>query len=129
MSISRLRPPLDYLREASPASLEGFELSRLNHAANLRREIGALIDQWITETSEAMLARWMIENRRTAPDSSYLPPDILQALSEPAPAEPLDSQISTANVVPAPPRYSDSRRAANNNAPRKPQKRRPAVGE
>jgi hypothetical protein len=56
MAISRLTPPLDYLQAASRASLQSFELTRLNHAANLRAEIAALIDQWIQETSEAMLA-------------------------------------------------------------------------
>src|ERR1700692_3994803 len=59
MSISRLVPPLDYLRAASRASLQSFELARLNHAANLRREIAALIDQWIQETSAAPLVRWL----------------------------------------------------------------------
>jgi hypothetical protein len=129
MSISRMRPPLDYLREASPASLESFELARLNHAANLRREIGTLIDQWIKETSEALLARWMLESRRTPLDPPYLPPDILQAFSDPTVDSATDSRISQTNLVPAPPRFSDSRRPINNNVARKPQKQRPAVGE
>jgi hypothetical protein len=124
-----MRPPLDYLREASPASLESFELARLNHAANLRREIGTLIDQWIKETSEALLARWMLDNRRAPLDPAFLPPDILQAFVDPTLAPPPDSRISPANLVPAPPRFSDSRRPTNNNVPRKPQKQRPAVGE
>ena len=72
MSISRIVPPLDYLKEASRASLQSFELARLNHAANLRREIGALIDQWIKESSEAMLARWMLD-RNGFDGSSLLP--------------------------------------------------------
>jgi hypothetical protein len=55
--------PLDYLQTASNASLESYELSRLNHAANLRREIAALIDQWIDETVEARLARCVLEER------------------------------------------------------------------
>jgi hypothetical protein len=45
VSKPRLVPPLDHLRTASRASLQSFELGRLNHAANLRREISALIDQ------------------------------------------------------------------------------------
>jgi len=126
MPISRMHPPLDYLREASPASLESFELARLNHAANLRREIGTLIDQWITETSEAMLARWMLDNLRKPLDPSYLPPDILQAFLAPAIDPAPDSRMSPTNLVPAPPRFSDSRRPLNNNLPRKPQKQRPA---
>jgi hypothetical protein len=59
----RSDPPLDYLQTASNASLESYELSRLNHAANLRREIAALIDQWIDETVEARLARCVLEER------------------------------------------------------------------
>jgi len=55
MPFSRLEPPLEYLHAASRASLQSFELTRLNHAANLRSEIGALIDQWLEETAEAML--------------------------------------------------------------------------
>lgn len=53
----------DYLHTASNASLESYELSRLNHAANLRREIAALIEQWIDETVEARLARSILEER------------------------------------------------------------------
>jgi hypothetical protein len=56
-------PASDYLHTASNASLESFELTRLNHAANLRREIAALIDQWIDETVQARLARCILEER------------------------------------------------------------------
>ena len=52
MEKKRLNPPSDFLRVASSASLQSFELARLNRAANLRREIAALIDQWIEETSK-----------------------------------------------------------------------------
>jgi hypothetical protein len=47
--------------------LQSFELSRLTHAANLRKEIGALLDQWIDESSEAMLARWLMEQPERPP--------------------------------------------------------------
>jgi hypothetical protein len=63
MALKSFDPPLDYLRQASATSLQSFELSRLNHAANLRHEITALMDQWLEETSQAMLARWLLENR------------------------------------------------------------------
>jgi hypothetical protein len=66
MTISRFTPPLDYLQAASRASLQSFELTRLNHAANLRQEIATLIDQWIQETSEAMLARWMLDQHMSS---------------------------------------------------------------
>src|SRR4029077_5613864 len=49
----------------SRASLQSFELTRLNHAANLRQEIAALIGQWIQDTSEAMPARWMFNRHKS----------------------------------------------------------------
>jgi len=62
MSLKLLDPPWTYLSSASAASLQSFELSRLNHAANLRREIGTLLDQWLEETTQAMLARWLLNH-------------------------------------------------------------------
>jgi len=63
-------PPWQYLRHASQTSLQSFELSRLNHAANLRKEIVTLVDQWVEENASALLARWLLEHwaqlRRTA---------------------------------------------------------------
>jgi hypothetical protein len=80
MASRRIAPPWDYLHEASITSLESYELSRLNHAANIRREIGALLDQWIEDSSQAMLARWVREDRllpsgarRREPPQSQLP--------------------------------------------------------
>ena len=64
MASHRLTPPRDFLHEASNTSLESFELSRLNHSAILRKEIAALLEQWIEETAEARLARWVREDRK-----------------------------------------------------------------
>ena len=64
MATQRVTPPWNYLHEASDTSLESFELSRLNHAANLRKEIAALLEQWIEVTAEAFLARWVREDRK-----------------------------------------------------------------
>jgi hypothetical protein len=47
--------------------LQSYELSRLSHAANLRKEIGALLDLWMEENSAAMLARWLMEQRERPP--------------------------------------------------------------
>jgi len=63
MTTRRIAPPWDYLHDASDPSLESFALSRLNHAANIRREIEALIDQWIEDTAQALLAQWVREDR------------------------------------------------------------------
>ena len=74
MPIRRHDPPLDYLHSASVSSLESYELSRLNHAANLRREIAALLDQWIEETVHAQMARWVLEDRALQQHSSACEP-------------------------------------------------------
>ena len=60
MTHYRTQPPWEFLLSASRNSLQSYELSRLNHAANLRKEIGALLDQWMEENSSAMLARWLM---------------------------------------------------------------------
>jgi hypothetical protein len=69
MATRRITPPWDFLHEASNPSLESFELSRLNHTANLRKEIAALLEQWIAEAAEALLARWVREDRKLLPHS------------------------------------------------------------
>jgi hypothetical protein len=43
--------------------LQSYELSRLSHAANLRKEITQLLDSWLEENSAAMLARWLMQQR------------------------------------------------------------------
>lgn len=65
MTTRQVTPPWKFLREASERALETYELSRLNHAANLRREISALLDQWVQDNSEALLARWMRGHSRS----------------------------------------------------------------
>lgn len=106
MSLSRISPPIDYLRSASRTSLESFELSRLNHAANLRRDIAALIDQWIEETAEAMLARWMLDHHQLVHPASAPTPDLLHLLEETETA-PLPSIPEGAlDLSPAPPQYA-----------------------
>jgi hypothetical protein len=58
------RPPLDYLATCSQMSLEGVELSRLNRAANLRKEFEEILDEWIDSEVDARLARTILEWRR-----------------------------------------------------------------
>src|ERR1700693_1792719 len=61
--IHKTQPPWEFLLSASRNSLQSYELSRLSHAANLRKEISALLDQWLEENASAMLARWLMEQR------------------------------------------------------------------
>jgi hypothetical protein len=64
-SVTRYKthPPWEFLLSASRNSLQSYELTRLSHAANLRKEINALLDQWLEENASAMLARWLMEQR------------------------------------------------------------------
>ena len=56
-------PPWEFLLSASRNSLQSYELSRLGHAANLRKEVAPMLDQWVEEIAAAMLARWLMEHR------------------------------------------------------------------
>jgi hypothetical protein len=124
MTTSRFAPPLDYLQAASRSSLQSFELARLNHASNLRTEIAALIDQWIQETSEAMLARWMLDHHKSLQPSPHSPADLVQSLVDPVTTlfpeiPPPISQISH-----APPRFAPPRPQLKASLVRKSQKQR-----
>ena len=124
MSISRMVPPLEYLRAASRTSLQSFELARLNHAANLKREIAALIDQWIQEISEAMLARWLLDHHKCPQFSPRSSSESLAGFDgSPAGLFP-DSHPPSPDIVPAPPRFADSRIPMKGSIGRKPQKQR-----
>ena|SRR5579863_6007688 len=128
MTMSRFTPPLDYLQAASRASLQSFELTRLNHAANLRQEIATLIDQWIQETSEAMLARWMLDHHKALQPSSISPSELVRTFVDPAATLLPDSlpplSNPTSNMVPAPPRFADRSAPLKSAIARKPQKQR-----
>jgi len=73
MTTRSTQPPWEFLLSASRSSLQSFELSRLAHAANLRKEIGALLDQWMEENATAMLARLLLQQRERSPRA----PDML----------------------------------------------------
>lgn len=124
MTISRFSPPLDYLEAASRASLQSFELTRLNHAANLRNEIAALIDQWIQETSEALLARWMLDHHKSSQPPAAPPPDLMRTLINSTAALLPEAQLQPGEFLPAPPRFAEPRPALKSAITRKPQKPR-----
>jgi len=127
MTISRFTPPLDYLQAASRASLQSFELMRLNHAANLRQEIAVLIDQWIQETSEAMLARWMLDHHKSLQSTPMTPTEVVRTLVDPVATLFPESQPLISEIVPAPPRYAAPRSTMKGSITRKPQKQRQSV--
>jgi hypothetical protein len=64
----RPQPPWEFLLTASRNSLQSYELTRLSHAANLRKEIGTLMDQWLEENSSAAVARWLMAQRERPAD-------------------------------------------------------------
>ena len=69
----KTQPPWEFLLSASSNSLQSYELSRLNHAANLRKEITQLLDSWLEENTAAMLARWLMQQRETVHDTAERP--------------------------------------------------------
>jgi len=74
MPSPRTAPPWEFLLSASRNSLQSYELSRLGHVSNLRKEIVALVDQWVEENSSAMLARWLMEHREREVATVEVPP-------------------------------------------------------
>ncbi len=69
MNSRSIRPPWEYLQQATVPALQSFELSRLNHASNLKKEIDTLLEQWLDETAAAMLARFLMEQPSAAEQS------------------------------------------------------------
>jgi len=69
----RTQPPWEFLLSASRNSLQSYELSRLSHAANLRKEITQLLDSWLEENTAAMLARWLMQQRESPAAREHSP--------------------------------------------------------
>ena len=74
MSTSRTQPPWEFLLTTSRNTLQSYERSRLSHAANLRKEISSLLDQWLDENTAANLARWLIRQREVSVLGPEQPP-------------------------------------------------------
>jgi len=73
VSCPRTQPPWEFLLTASRNTLQSYELSRLGHATNLRKEISSLLDQWLAENANAMVARWLIEQRERSVQAAQEP--------------------------------------------------------
>lgn len=56
----------EFLLGSSKTTLQAYEQSRLNFAANVRKEISQLLDVWVNENTNALLARWLIERNLAA---------------------------------------------------------------
>jgi hypothetical protein len=122
MSIARIVPPIDYLRSASRSSLHSFELARLNHAANLKREIAVLIDQWLEETAEAMLARWMLDHHGSLREPALSLADLLRTLQDPS-IDPLTEMSEPpVEIHHAPSHFTEPRHRVTGALSAKPQK-------
>ncbi len=94
----KTQPPWEFLLSASRNSLQSYELSRLSHAANLRKEITQLLDSWLEENTAAMLARWLMEQRERPPTREQSEPAIaVTANGDRSPAA--DTRSKTAQVV------------------------------
>lgn len=110
MHPSRYDPPWEYLRTASMNTLQTFELNRLNHAANIRKELMSMVDQWLEESVCAMVARWLLDHRQmlqpepgSAPASTAESPNAsynVFARLSPSPSGPQTSQSSPPNKDP-----------------------------
>jgi hypothetical protein len=70
----RTQAPWEFLLSASRNTLQSYELSRLSHAANLKKEITVLLDQWLQENTAANLARWLIEQRQGSVEAGETSP-------------------------------------------------------
>ena len=55
------RLPMKYLATSSDTSLESFRLSRMNRAANLRKELFDVVEEWIEAEVEARVAERLLE--------------------------------------------------------------------
>ncbi len=62
MTTRSTQPSWEFPLSASKNSLQSFELSRLSHAADIRKEIAALLDQWMDDHT-ATLARLLMQER------------------------------------------------------------------
>jgi hypothetical protein len=81
--MSDARPALEYLLASSDTSLESFELSRRNQAANLRKQVQQLLGQLIEAEVDAGLSRSLLECRRARAMTPSLRSDYAPKLGSP----------------------------------------------
>ncbi len=86
------RPPLEYLATCSKIALESFELSRLNEASNLRKEVQQILQGWIDTEVDARLARWILDSKQ-----SQARDGLQAAMALPVPLKQLDLSFLPSN--------------------------------
>ncbi len=104
--MSDIASSLQYLLACSEASLESFELSRLNRASNLRKELSQVAEEWVEAEVSSRLARLIVERRRAdthstepqSPRSAMLKSPGALILRLPFPYEPDDADIKRTDV-------------------------------
>ncbi len=99
------RPPLDYLAHCSQESLESVELSRLNLAANLRKEFQEILNEWIESEVDARLARTILDWRRKHHHPRESEPGNPPALAVAVPSDPRHLRQSGQLTIPFPPPF------------------------
>ena len=94
------QPPWDFLRSATRNTLQSYELSRLNHAANIGKEIKQLLDTYIEESSNARLARLLMEQQEHKPcGENGTPMDLTGGIPEVG-AHPVSDNFLPGNGLP-----------------------------
>jgi len=64
MSVSRsMEIRVEFLFDSSKNVLQEYELSRLNMAANLKKDLRSTVEGIIDSLVEARFARWLMENK------------------------------------------------------------------
>jgi hypothetical protein len=94
------QPPFEYLISSSEESLESFELSRLSHVSNLRKELRTVLDEFVEAEIQARIARWILEGRRAQDHDADHDKDLEYAslaprTQKPGPHKSLASQSAT----------------------------------
>lgn len=95
-------PPVEFLVSSSNNSLEEFELARMNRAANLRKEMRQVVDEWVEAEVDCRVARWILECRRAETSEGF---DAIAARIEPVRGSQLALKLSPHTreaILPAP---------------------------
>lgn len=95
----------EYLRKASTAALQSFEVSRLSHAAFLLAECKSMLEQYAKETATAALARTLSRCHQHIADVRLGARPLVhdqQPFPPPIPARPAMAFVSQIQFLPSP---------------------------